>query len=226
MPNDEYIYEVISNESDAYTCARLIAEEFCAHNPITLFDRVTTECFFEHVSWPLMKDMFEEGWSFLARHRSSGEIVGGVVAGDMFTHHQKHPSPASHAPQAIAVNDLLDEMDQLFIARDFGQELQPNLVLHITVAAVRAQHSGKGVMSQLNAAMCDHARQQGGFRYAMVQVTNDATRHVYIKKMKGVEVTTVDPTTWVWKQNGDGTARPYQDYHGGTIPNILITLRA
>ena len=226
MSDGEYVYEVIRNENDALFCAQLIAEEFCTSNPITVFDGVTTDCFFQAVSWPLMQDMLEEGLSFLARHRSSGEIVGAIIAGDLYTHHQKHTYDPSSAPQVIPVSDLLDEMDHVFITRDFQQELKANLVLQITVGAVRRQHSGKSIAYQMSVAMCDYARNRHGFQYALVQVTNPATRHIYVDKMNGIEVTIVDPTSWVWKKKHEGSLYPYKGYQGGSIPNILIKLNA
>jgi ribosomal protein S18 acetylase RimI-like enzyme len=171
-----------------------------------------------------MKDMFHERLSFLARHYSSGEIVGAIVAGDFYTYHHKHPFNDSTPPQIIPVNDLLDEMDNLFITRDFGEELRSNLILHITVGAVRDQHSGKGVASQMSIAMCNYARDKYGFKYALVQVTNQITRHIYLNKMNGKEITIIDPTTWIWKKKNIGLVYPYKDYKGGLIPNILIQL--
>jgi hypothetical protein len=224
MTDDEYVYELITNETDARVCAQLIAEEFSAHNPITIFDRITSQCFFEECSWPLMKDMLNEQLSFLARHRSSGEIIGAIVAGDLYTYHHQHPYNALSLPQTIPVSDLLDEMDDRFISHDFGEELKANLVLQITVGAVRAQHSGKGVASQLNIIMCNYARDEKGFQYAIVQVTNPITRHIYVNKMGGQELTIIDPTGWIWKKKNDGLLCPYKDYKGGSIPNILIKL--
>jgi hypothetical protein len=98
------------------------------------------------------------------------------------------------------------------------------MVLHITTGATRAGHAGKGVASRLRAAMCDHARDTKGFQYALVQVSNPATRHIYTKKMGGRELTVIDPRTWVWKKKDDGLSRPYKDYEGGSIPNILLKL--
>ncbi|CAF0929133.1 unnamed protein product [Adineta steineri] len=226
MINDEYVYEVINNETTAYICAQLLAEEFCAHNPITVFDQITSKCFFEECAWPLMKDMMDEGLSFLARHRSSKEIVGAVIAGDLYTYHQRHPYDSATPPQAIAASDLLDEMENLFIIQDFGRALKPNLVLHITLAAVCVEHSGRGVASQMNMAMCDYARNTKGFQYALVQITNQVTRHIFVSKMKGKEVTTIDPTVWLWKKKDDGLLCPYKGYTHGLIPNILIDLNA
>ncbi|CAF4523891.1 unnamed protein product [Rotaria sp. Silwood2] len=226
MSENEYVYEIINNENDARLCAELIAEEFCTCNPITVFDKITSKCFFKNCSWPLIKDMFDEQLSFLARHRSSGEIIGAVFAGDLYKYHHRHPYDACSPPSVIPVGDLLDEMDNLFISHDFGQELKPNFVLHITVAAIRAQHSGKGVASQLHIALCNYAKNEKGFKYALVQVTNQSTRHIYVNKMGGKEVTIVDPTTWIWKKkNSKQLLYPYKDYKHGLIPNILIELK-
>jgi hypothetical protein len=225
MSDSEYIYEIIDNDNDARYCAQLIAEEFSAHNPITIFDQITPTHFYDSVSWPLMKDMFMEHLSFLARLRSTGEIIGATIAGDLYLGHQKkHSCDTENLENKIPVNDLLDEMDNSFISRDFGQELKPNMVLHITVGAVRAQHSNKGVASQIRKLMSDNARNKRGFQYLLVQTTNPATRHIYLNKMNGKEVTIVDPTTWIWKKKGDELLYPYKDYKGGLIPNILIKL--
>src|SRR5271166_4899363 len=67
--DDEYTYELIDNISDARICAQMIAEEFVLHNPITIFDQVSVEDFFNERSWPIMMDIFDEQLSFLARHR-------------------------------------------------------------------------------------------------------------------------------------------------------------
>jgi hypothetical protein len=225
MSDNEYIYEIINNENDARYCAQLIAEEFSAYNPITLFDQITSSCFFDQCSWPLMKDTLPEHLSFLARHRSTGEIVGAVIACDLYLQHQKkHLCDTSNILHTIAVDDLLEEMDQFFISRDFGQELKANMVLHITLCAVRVQHSGKGIAGQMRQALCDYAREKKGFQYILVQVTNQATRHIFVNKMGGKEVTVIDPTTWIWKKKDKGLLYPYKDYKGGVIPNILVKL--
>lgn len=226
MCDTEYTYELIATESDARLCAQLLAEEFTANNPITIFDRVSADSFHRDCTWPLTNDMYKEGLSFLARYRPSNEIVAAVIAGDLYTYHQRHPYNTQSGPQAIPVSDLLDEMDNSFIERDFGQELKPTLVLHITVGAVRADHCGKGVATQVRQAMCNFARDQHGFGYALVQITNPVTGYIYMNKMGGEEVTVVDPTTWKWKKKDDGSSMPYKDYTGGLITNILLTLKS
>ncbi|CAF1337436.1 unnamed protein product [Adineta ricciae] len=225
MADSEYAYETVTNENDARECARLIAEEFCAHNPITCFDQISSECFYDQCSWPLMKDMLVEHLSLLARHRSTGEIIGATIAGDFFLEYQrKHLRDISNLSSTIAIDNLLDEMDDLFVTRDFGQELQSNMVLHVPLCAVRSQHGGKGIVTRMIQNVCDNARQKQGFQYLLGQTTHQATRHVWIKNLGGKEVTIVDPTTWIWKKNGKDSSCPYKDYEGGSIPNILVKL--
>ena len=218
MESDDYTYEIITTEADARQCAQLLAEEFSSHNLITLFDRIDATTFFNECAWPLTKNLLAEHLSYLARHRPTGEIVAVTLAGDLYFQH------ASDRPHNIPIDDLLEEMDHLFVTRDFGEELKPNMVLHISLGAVRFEHSGKGLASGMRRILCNHARDQRGFPYALVQVTSQATRHIYLNKMAGREVTIVDPRTWIWKKNTDQAACPYKDYRGGVIPNILLNL--
>jgi hypothetical protein len=221
MADSEYIYEIINNDNDARYCAQLIAEEFSAYNSVTLFDQITPTQFYDACSWPLIKDMLSEHLSFLARHRLTGEIIGAIIAGDLYLQHLDNTANHLHT---IPFDDLLDEMDHLFISRDFGQELKANMVLHVVLCAVRVQHSGKGVASQMRKIICDYAHNKKGFQYLLVQTTSPATRHIYLNKMNGKEVTTIDPTTWIRKKKDDELLYPYKDYKGGLIPNILVKL--
>ena len=222
---DEYTYEVINNEDDARQCARLLSEEFIGHNQMIIFDRLTVERMFDEDSWPTMSEVLEERLSFLARHRPSGEIVATICAGDLYRAQQRHPFDPSSSPSKIPFFDLLEDMDQIFIQRDFGQELKPNMVLQIIMGASRAEHSSKGVGTQLRTFMCNYARDSRGFRYALAQTTHQATRHIYVNKMGGKELTIIDPTKWIWKKKGENV-RPYENYTGGLLPNILIDLRS
>lgn len=221
MPDNEYIYEIITNENDARCAAQLIAEEFSAYNPITCFDRISSEQFYRYCSWPIMQRTWSEGLSMLARQQSNGEIIAATIAGDLYLQHQ---SESSQGASAIAVDDLLNEMDHVFISKDFGQELRMNLVLHVTLGAVRNAHAGKGIASEMRKLICENARDRRGFEYLLVQTTSPATRHIYLNKMNGKEVTIVDPTTWMWKNSDDQITYPYQNYQGGLIPNILVKL--
>ena len=225
MADKEYDYELIDNEHDARCCAQLLADEFAAHNPITVFDRISSQRFYHECAWPLTSEVLDERMSFLVRHRSSNEIVGAALAGDLYLQHQKKClRDTSNQLHTIPVDDLLDEMDTQFIAHDFDHELRPNIVLHISLCAVHAQHSGRGVASRLRTALCDYARDRKQYQFVLVQVTNPVTRHIFVDKMGGRETSVVDPTTWTWKKHGDGSSRPYKDYQGGSIPNILIRL--
>ena len=220
----EYTYQVIDTQSDARLCAQLIADEFAAHNSIALLDNLTPRRFFDEVAWPVFSELVDERLSFLARHRSSGEIIGGIAAGDLYLAQTKHSYDATLPAQDSGFKDLLDELGDRFVSRDFGQELKPNLVLQINVAAVKTEYTGKGIASRLSMYMCNHARDTKGFEYALVQVTNPATEHLYLNKMGGKIVSTIDPTTWRWKKKDDGLSCPYKEYKHGLIPNILIKL--
>ena len=221
MPDNEYIYEIITNENEARCAAQLIAEEFAAYNPITCFDRISSEQFYQWCSWPIMSRTWSEGLSMLARQKSTGEIIAATIAGDLYL---QHLADTSDGTSAIAVDDLLNEMDHLFISRDFGRDLRMNMVLHVTLGAVRNDHAGKGIASEMRKLICENARDRRGFEYLLVQTTNPATRHIYLNKMNGKEVTIIDPTTWIWKQQDDQISYPYKDYLGGLIPNILVKL--
>lgn len=219
----EYTYEVIDNENDARECARLLSEEFIAHNQMIIFDQLTAERMFEEDSWPTMSDVLDERLSFLARDRSTGKIVATICAGDLYLAQEKHPYDPRGPSSKIPFFDLLEEMDQIFIQRDFQQELKPNMVLQIIMGASRAEYAKKGVGTGLRTFMCDYARDVRGFRYALAQTTHPATRHIYLNKMAGKELTIIDPTKWIWKKKGNDV-RPYENYTGGSLPNILIEL--
>jgi len=76
----------------------------------------------------------------------------------------------------------------------------------------------------LREIVCNNACNKKGFQYLLVQTTNQATRHIYLNKMNGKEVTIIDPTTWIWKNKDNELLYPYKDYKGGLIPNILVKL--
>ena len=190
---------------------------------MVIYDQLTWQRMYNEDTLPLMMNLFKEHLSFLARYRPTGEIVAVIGAGDLYLAHQQHPYDPSGGPSSIRFLDLVDEMEDIFIRHDFGQELKSNMVLQIIVVASRSEHSGKGLNTQLNIVVCNHARETKGFQYAFVQTINPATRHIYVNKMHGKELTVVDPTTWIWKKKGDGS-RPYKNYKGGLVPNILIKL--
>ncbi|CAM2703715.1 unnamed protein product [Rotaria socialis] len=88
------------------------------------------------------------------------EIVGAAIAGDLYRYHHRHPYDASCPPNANPIFDLLDEMDNVFIVKDFGQELQLNLVLQMQLTAASSKHSGKSITSQLNTAMINYEQNE------------------------------------------------------------------
>jgi hypothetical protein len=222
--HDEYTYEIIDNPSDAQRCAQVLAEAFALHNPMAPFHQMSIQQYYDAFMMPIINEVLNERLSFLARHRLSGEIVGALVAGDMYSHHQKYPYDPTSDPQNVALSDLMQELEDQFLRHDFHHELKPQMVLHISVGGTLASHSNKGVASGLRKAVCAHARDIRGFQYAFVQVNNEVTRYIYVDKLGGKELTKIDPSTWIWKKKADGLSCPYRDYKGGPIPNILIDL--
>lgn len=224
VDNAEYTYEIIDNASDARLCAQLLAEAFALHNPMAPFHQMPIQQYYDEFMMPILNEVLDERLSFLARYRRSGEIVGAIVAGDLYLHHQKHPYEPTSGPQKVALSDLMQELKDLFLRRDLDRELEPQMVLHIRVGGTHASHSNKGVATGLRKALCAYARDIRGFQYAFVQVNNEATRHVYVDKLGGNEMSKFNPSTWRWKKQGDGLSCPYSDYKGGPIPNILVNL--
>jgi len=218
----EYFYEIITDENDAREAAKLIADIFSKSNMITVFDCVSSQLFYDAVAWPMMNNSFRKNNSILVRCRSTGEIVAATTAEDLFIEHTDKLN--NNVTNPIAVNDLLDELDELFINRDLGEELKVNMILHIGLSAVSTEHSGKGIAYQMGQFLANRAKEKG-FQYLLVQTTNPATRYIYLNKMNGKEVTIIDPTTWLWKQSpNEELTYPYKNYEGGIIPNILIKL--
>ncbi|CAF0874317.1 unnamed protein product [Adineta steineri] len=222
--SDEYTYEIIDNESDARDCAQLLAEEFVLHNSIDIYHRMSIQQYYDILMWPMLKEVLNERLSFLSRHQSSGEIVGVILAGDMYLHQQKHPYEPNSPPQWIPLDDLLDEMAHEFICHDFNQELTSGILLHIALGATRVSHSGKGIATKLRKTLYNYARDIRNFQYAFVQVNSEATRHIYLNILQGKELTVVNPTAWLWKKKDNGLFYPYKDYKGELISNILIKL--
>jgi hypothetical protein len=223
--NDEYEIAIIENETDARLCTKLIAEEFALSNPLSVFNQSTPEQLYDTWLWPLMLDVLDEKLSFLVRHRPTNEIVAAIIASDLFLLCEKHPYDASSPPSNGPMADLFDEMRDRFVHHDLQQKLKLNMVLCISAGVTQSKHSGKGLAAQLRIHVCNYARDTKGFQYAFIQTTNAATRHIYVKKMNGKEMTILDPATWLWKKKGDGLLRPVKDYKGEPIVNILVKLK-
>lgn len=223
--NDEYEIALVENETDAGLCAKLIAEEFALSNPFSVFLKTTPGQLYNTWVWPLMTDVLKQKLSFLVRYRPTNEIVAAIIASDLFLSYEKEKNDTSRPTSIGPGADLFHEMRDQFIHHDFNQELKPNMVLLISAGVTKSEHSGKGVAGQLRTHLCNYARDLKGFEYAYIQAAHPATRHIYIKKMNGKEMTIVHPATWLWKNRGDGTSRPHKDYKGGPIVNILVGLK-
>jgi hypothetical protein len=223
--NNEYEIGIIENETDALLCSRLIVEELALHNPLLAFNQITSEQLFNKRLWPLMMDVLNENSSFFVRHRLINEIVVAIIASDLFLYCEKHPYHSSNAISNNPMEDLFDEMRNRFVYHDLDQKLKPNMVLRIAAGATQSQHSGKGLASKLHQYLCDYARDNKGFQYAFIQTIHPATRHIYINKMNGKEMTTIRPENWLWNKKGNGLLCPFKDYRSGPIVNILLKLK-
>ena len=223
--NSNYEICLIENETDARICIKLISEEFALHNSLVAFYKITAEEFFNQCLWPLMMDVMNEKLSFFVRHRPTNEIVAAIVASDLFLLCEKHPYDASDPSSTNPVTDLYDEMRDQFLHHDFNQKLKLNMVFRIAAGATKFEHLGKGLAAHLRVHLCNYARDAKGFQYVFIQTSNPATRHIYIDKMNGKELTVIHPGNWIWKKKGDGLSRPLKDYRGEPIVNILVELK-
>jgi hypothetical protein len=212
-----YSYEVLTSNDDARVCAQLSANSFTKSNAITMFHGATTEQHFEKISLPVINKVLNEHLSFFARHRITQEIVGCIIVGDFYLNRLRHePYTRFHS-----FADFIEELSDMFVS-NLEEELKPNTILHISLMATKESEVGKGLATRLSQLACEHARQTRGFRYAHVQVTHPAIKHIYLKKFKGKIVSEIDPTTWVWQRNGN--IMPYKEWTIGPLPNILFSL--
>lgn len=222
--NDEYEIQLIENEIDARLCTQLIAEEFALSNPLSVFNRSTAQELYDTWLWPSMKEALDQKLSFLVRHRPTNEIVAGMIGKDLFLSCEKHPYDASGPASDNPLTDLFDEMCDQFVQHDLGEKLEPNLVLLIGSGATHSQHAGKGIAARLRTHLCNYARDTKGFKYVFVQTAHPATRHIYVKKLNGKEMTILNPASWLWKKKGDGLSRPLEQYKGEPVVNMLVPL--
>ncbi|CAF1275331.1 unnamed protein product [Rotaria sordida] len=222
--NEEYEIALIENDIDARLCAKIIAEEFALHNSLVVFNQSTPDELFNECFWPLMIQVLDEKLSFLIRYLPTNEIVAVIIAGDLFLECKNHPYDVSSPASFIPNIDLFSEMLDQFVYHDFDQQLKPNMILSISVVVTKSKYSGKSLAAQLSTHVCNYARDTKGFQYAFVQTSNPATRHIFVKKMNGKEITIVDPATWLWKKKDHGLSRPFKDYKGEPIVNILVKL--
>ncbi|CAF3551016.1 unnamed protein product [Rotaria sp. Silwood1] len=222
--NDEYETVLIDNDTDAHLCAKLLAEEFASNNALSILNQSTAEDIYNEWSWPLLIDVLDKKLSFLTRHSRTNEIAATIIAHDLFTYCEKNPFDATSPPPYDPAVDLHDEMFHRFVQHDFEQELKPNMVLFISAVVTQFKHTGKKLAAQLSTHACKHAKDTKGFRYAFVQTSSAATRHIYSKKMNGKEIAIVDPATWIWKRTDDVLSRPFKDYKGEPVANILVDL--
>ncbi|CAF3930735.1 unnamed protein product [Rotaria sp. Silwood1] len=221
--SDEYEIVLINNEIDARSCAKLLSEELTLHNKLRNFYQINVDEYFNQRIWPLIIDVLDQKLSFLIRYRPTNDIVAVMLATDLYLYCKNHPYD-EFSPPSDPVQDLYAEMLNQFVHYDFDKELKPNMVLQITAGATRFDHTGKGLAAKLRAHLCNYTRDTKGFQYAFIQTGHPATRHIYINKMNGKEITIIHPANWLWKKKDDGLSRPFKDYKDEPAVNILVNL--
>ncbi|CAF1394747.1 unnamed protein product [Rotaria magnacalcarata] len=116
--NNKYEIALIENENDGRLCAKLIAEEFTTRNPLIIFNKISSEEYFDRRVRPLMNDVLAQKLSFLIRHRPTNEISATIIASGLFVYCEKYPydefTPAFYYP----LTDLFMEMINQFVQHD------------------------------------------------------------------------------------------------------------
>ncbi|CAF3755301.1 unnamed protein product [Rotaria sp. Silwood1] len=187
---------------------------------MTVFKGISADVYYDNVALPLMMSVIDQRLSLFARQRSTGEIVGCIIAADFYLISHYNVTTTS----GIAHEDLIADLDEMS-SHDFNSEeqLTPNLVLHFLLQATKVGEEGKGVASRLLQLACEYARKTKGFKYAHAQSSNPAMRHIY-EKMGGRVTSQIDPATWRWKNGGSGNEYPFEEWSAGPLPNIRIKL--
>lgn len=215
---DEYEYCVLKSEEDARICARLLAESYAHTKSFTRFRAANVDDYYTRSVLPRVLSLLPEQLSCFACNRSTGEIVGCVLAGDFYLHRLRFdPSKSGQNP----FDDLINDFDEALEQR-IGENLEVNIHLRISHTGTKTNLAGKGICTRLTKFVCENARQARGFKYVHVNVTSTATRHIYLNKMNGKITMEINPADWIWKKAG-GTC-PFKDYSDEPIANILVVL--
>lgn len=220
---EKYSYELLNNEHDAQLCARLISDEFSAHNPFSVFNGNTSDEFFT-IAWSLVHEVLEENLSWIVRDRKTNEIIATLITGDFFLYRQKHAKNHRLSFEKSPDEDLFRKLDDLFVENDFNEELKGNLVLQLVFTVVHHDHAGKGLAARLSAHGFDYAHQTKGFKYVFIQTSHPATENLYINKMNGRKLSFINPKCWQWENSEGQFVYPFEKYDGVSIQNILIDL--
>ena len=217
IDDENYFYELLTSQEDAHTCAQLSADVFTKTNPITMAHGVTFEQHFKEISLPLINKVLDEHLSFIARNRTTQEIIGCIIIGDFYLQRLDHKPYTGF----YSLGNLFEELDDMFV-NGLYEELKPNTILQIKLTVTKETEISKGLATRLSQIACEYARRTRHFQYAHVQVTHPATQHIYLNKFHGKIVSEIDPTTWIWKQGGN--TMPYKDWTIRSLSNILFSL--
>jgi len=145
--DETYIYEILQ-EKDCIECATILAQTFTKHNPYELYMKTSYEQFYtEALSY--CKAILNTNLSVIARHKQTNEIHGIVQGADAktFDGGEDSTSAADGGEKRVdPILELMDESERRYLEeyeKKYG-ELKENAVVHILMAGVRSDCSGRG----------------------------------------------------------------------------------
>ncbi|CAF1049267.1 unnamed protein product [Adineta steineri] len=197
-----YTYEILM-EKHLEESAKLLAYTFSQQNPVEVYLKTTYEQFYLY-ALAVLKATLEDQLSIIAVHKETKEIYGLVQATDAKTLEGQNFDDVDPSKDTL---EILQEVENRFM-KQYG-ELKENDLVQILMVGVRQECSGKGLATKLQQILLVHCDQRG-FKYVFVEVANPATYHIYTKKLKGKEFTSISLSTFV---TSDGR-KPFLHYHG------------
>jgi hypothetical protein len=145
--DETYTYEIFQ-EKDCIECATFLAHSFTKHNPYELYMKTTYEQFYTD-ALSLCKTIVNTNLSVIARHKRTDEIHGMVQGVDAKTFDGGEvPTSAADGDEKRAdpILELMHELERRYLEeyeKKYG-ELKENSVVHILMAGVRTDCSGRG----------------------------------------------------------------------------------
>ena len=142
-----YRYEILQ-EKDCIECATFLAHSFTKHNPYELYMKTTYEQFYTD-ALSLCKAILNTNLSVIARHKGTNEIHGIVQGVDAKTFNggEDPTSVADGGEKRIdPLLELMHELERRYLEeyeKKYGK-LKENSVVHILMAGVRSDCSGRG----------------------------------------------------------------------------------
>ena len=145
--DENYTFEILQ-EKDCVECAAFLAHSFTKHNPYELYMKTTFEEFYDD-ALSLCKAIVNTNLSVIARDKQTNEIHGivqGVDEKTFFDGEGSSDSTDNGGKRADPIMELLPVLRRRYL-EDYEKkhgELKENSVVHILMAGVRPDSSGRG----------------------------------------------------------------------------------